>query len=54
MLFKMQSFVQCLSKTAPEKMWLLSQGSWVKATAPDEFVSEMCAEIEKMLKAYSK
>ena len=34
------------------KMWLLSQGSWVKVVSPDEFVSEMKAEIEKMLKSY--
>ena len=34
------------------KMWLLSQGSWVKVVSPDEFVSEMKAEIEKMLKRY--
>ena len=27
------------------KMWLLSQGSWVKVTAPDEFVEEMRKEI---------
>ncbi len=34
------------------KMWLLSQGSWVKVVSPDEFVCEMKAEIEKMLKSY--
>lgn len=34
------------------KMWLLSQGSWVKVVSPDEFVCEMKAEIEKMLKRY--
>ena len=30
------------------KMWLLSQGSWVKVVAPDEFVSEMKKELEIM------
>ncbi len=34
------------------KMWLLSQGSWVKVTEPQEFVAEMKAEIEKMLERY--
>ena len=34
------------------KMWLLSQGSWVKVTAPDEFVAEMRDEIDKMRKFY--
>lgn len=28
-------------------MFLLSQGSWVKVIAPDEFVKEMKDEIEK-------
>lgn len=35
------------------KMWLLSQGSWVKVTAPEEFVEEMRGEVEKMLASYS-
>lgn len=34
------------------KMYLLSQGSWVKAISPPEFVQEMKEEIEKMRKAY--
>lgn len=34
------------------KMWLLSQGSWVKVTEPAEFVIEMKAEIDKMQKLY--
>lgn len=34
------------------KMWLLSQGSWVKVTAPDEFVKELCGEIERMREYY--
>lgn len=34
------------------KMWLLSQGSWVKVIAPDGFVSEMRSEIEKMMHYY--
>ena len=34
------------------KLFLLSQGSWVKALDPPEFVFEIKAEIEKMLKMY--
>lgn len=34
------------------KMWLLSQGSWVKVISPDEFVKEMHDEIEKMIDYY--
>lgn len=34
------------------KMWLLSQGSWVKVTEPQEFVEEMKAEIERMRERY--
>lgn len=34
------------------KMFLLSQGSWVKVIGPDEFVDEMKAEIEKMQSLY--
>lgn len=34
------------------KMWLLSQGSWVKVTEPEEFVEEMKVEIRKMMKSY--
>jgi len=34
------------------KMWLLSQGSWVKVTSPAEFVDEMREEVEKMRKLY--
>lgn len=30
------------------KMWLLSQGSWVRVTAPQEFVEEMKREIDSM------
>ena len=30
------------------KMWLLSQGSWVKVVAPNDFVEEMKKEIELM------
>ena len=36
------------------KMWLLSQGAWVKVVAPDDFVSEMKAEIVRMAQGYSK
>ncbi len=34
------------------KMFLLSQGSWVKVISPDEFVEEMKAEIESMQSLY--
>lgn len=34
------------------KMFLLSQGSWVKVVAPQEFVDEMKIEIEKMQSLY--
>ena len=34
------------------KMWLLSQGAWVKVVAPEEFVEEMKEEIEKSLMQY--
>lgn len=34
------------------KMYLLSQGSWVKVLEPPEFVEEMREEIEKMRKLY--
>lgn len=34
------------------KMWLLSQGSWVKVTAPAEFVEEIRAEIVQMQNRY--
>ena len=35
------------------RMWLLSQGSWVKVLAPAEFREEMLCEIEKMKRLYS-
>lgn len=34
------------------KMWLLSQGAWVKVVAPQEFVEEMKEEIYQMQKVY--
>lgn len=34
------------------KMFLLSQGAWVKVLAPDEFVEEMKLEIKKMHEMY--
>ena len=34
------------------KMFLLSQGAWVKVTEPAEFVDEMKDEIRKMNKIY--
>lgn len=35
------------------KMWLLSQGSWVKVVAPEEFVGEIKKECEKMMLVYT-
>ncbi|MBQ7502446.1 WYL domain-containing protein [bacterium] len=35
------------------KMWLLSQGSWVKVVSPPEFVEEMRGEIEAMGALYA-
>ena len=34
------------------KMWLLSQGAWVKVVAPEAFVKEMKEEIQKMQSMY--
>lgn len=34
------------------KMFLLSQGSWVRVTAPQEFVDEMRAEAKKIVQKY--
>ena len=34
------------------KMWLLSQGAWVKVVAPTDFVAEVREEIEKMKAMY--
>jgi predicted DNA-binding transcriptional regulator YafY len=36
------------------KMWLLSQGSWVKAVSPPEFVELMKTEVQKMSEQYSE
>ena len=36
------------------KLWLLSQGSWVKVVAPDEFVRVMQKEIEAMHQLYKQ
>lgn len=36
-----------------QKMFLLSQGAWVKVTAPDEFVCEMSKEIARMQSLYN-
>lgn len=35
------------------KMWLLSQGAWVKVVAPQEFVGEFKEEINKMCERYN-
>ena len=34
------------------KMWLLSQGAWVKVVGPEEFVGEMREEIQKLDSLY--
>ena len=36
------------------KMWLLSQGAWVKVLEPREFVDEFHLELKKMLQAYAE
>ena len=36
------------------RMWLLSQGSWVKVISPAEFVEEIKGEISGMLEAYAE
>ena len=36
------------------KMWLLSQGVWVKVTAPDDFAVEIKMEVERMMRQYSE
>ena len=36
------------------KMWLLSQGSWIKVISPDEFVEEMRSEVQKLMEFYAK
>lgn len=35
------------------KMWLLSQGSWVKVVSPDDFAEEVKTELEKMYMLYN-
>lgn len=36
------------------KMWLLSQGAWVKVVGPEEFVGEMREEIQNLSSLYCK
>lgn len=36
------------------KMWLLSQGAWVKVLAPEDFVAQIQKEIEKMRLLYQE
>jgi predicted DNA-binding transcriptional regulator YafY len=36
------------------KMWLLSQGKWVKVIAPDEFVEEIKTELQSILTSYDQ
>ena len=35
------------------KMWLLSQGAWVKVIAPDDFIEEIKDEIKKISNHYN-
>lgn len=35
------------------RMWLLSQGTWIKVLSPNEFVEEMKAEIKKLSDIYN-
>lgn len=35
------------------KMYLLSQGSWVKVLEPEQLVEEMRSEIEKLKQIYT-
>ena len=35
------------------KMWLLSQGTWVKVIAPDDFAKDMKEQINNMLELYT-
>ena len=35
------------------KMWLLSQGAWVKVVAPQEFVEEIRLEVQKLNEVYN-
>lgn len=36
------------------KMWLLSQGAWVKVIAPDEFIAELRSEVKKLIEYYKE
>ena len=36
------------------RMWILSQGDWVKVIGPEEFVEEVRGEIEKVCKIYAR
>lgn len=36
------------------RMWILSQGDWVKVIGPEEFVEEVRGEIEKVCKMYAR
>ena len=47
-----KSIIEAEVSGAGIKMFLLSQGSWVKVLAPKEFVREMQDEIQKMQSLY--
>ena len=49
-----KSIIEAEVSGAGIKMFLLSQGSWVKVLAPKEFVREMQDEIQKMQSLYSR
>ena len=34
------------------KMWILSQGAWVKVVSPQDFAEDVKCTIEKMLESY--
>ncbi len=34
------------------KMWLMSQGAWVKVVAPQDFVEEIKKELQRTLSCY--
>lgn len=36
------------------RMWLLSQGSWVRALSPPEFVRQMREEVQKLSDLYAE
>ena len=35
------------------KMWLMSQGDWIKVIEPSELAEEICITAEKIIKSYN-